>query len=107
MKRLLLVLVLVLSACAPKAELYEKMQEVEPYTYEIVWREWPLPDKETVWITHELRLNDKETLYYVPRSCNVGDYLYLNSRAFYFIVSETKITECSEETINEILYNTP
>ncbi len=91
MKRLYLLLIglfvaIALLACTPVKEPWEQMNpHTEPFRMEVCLKDFCLFDKEKLWVTHELKLNDEQMLYYAPKSIRVGENLYTNEREVYFI----------------------
>ena len=40
------------------------------------------------WFSHELKLNETETLFYAPKTVRYAESIYLNEREAYFIRTE-------------------
>jgi hypothetical protein len=97
-----LLLTLTLASCTPDPDypmFYHHMVELEQ----------PLNEND-FWFSHEFKLNEKETLFYAPKTVRYAESIYLNEREAYFIRTERsgiwgapyKYEEPSVETLKEI-----
>lgn len=91
MKRLVLTIialftVVLLVACTPAKEPRENMNPYnDPVRMEVCLQDFCLFEKDKLWVSHELKLNDEQYLYYAPTSIRVGENLYTNDKEVYFI----------------------
>ncbi|MDD3958030.1 MAG: hypothetical protein PHW40_00945 [Candidatus Izemoplasmatales bacterium] len=106
MKRLLLVLmfaVLLLIGCSRASpEPYIQMDPLEsPIQMQVKFKSALLIyQTENLWITHQLKLNYEQCLYYAPKTARVDGNYYMNKEATYFIRSGTEESGYTYERID-------
>lgn len=93
MKKLVMILFFALFmisifGCSPPAEPYDSMTQLEEPLQ--ISANFGLFDSKKLWVTHELRLNDKQTLFYAPKRAKIDGNYYINDSEVYFIRSGTE-----------------